>query len=210
MVKPTEKQRRELEALANMPDDEIDLSDIPERPVDWSKARIAPFYHPKWKEFRLRLNTGVLEWFRDRLAVGQSLDEAISRALRAQMFRIRFPVRVLKAEKRIRRIQESPGEIENLFEAQKQEIEILYAKPISEVVSFRVVFGPSDRFNSIAGDQSRMAVKDTFLNLDENIIDWYEYRLEDGQSLHEALNRSLIEHINWVSAPKGATQEQSE
>ena len=99
MVKLTEQQKKELEALANIPDHEIDFSDIPERPIDWSKARIAPFYRPKWKKFRLKLNSDALEWFEAGLAEGQSLDEAVSKALRAQMFRIRFPVRVRKPKR---------------------------------------------------------------------------------------------------------------
>lgn len=36
----------ELEALKNMPDDEIDTSDIPER-VDWDQAEVGKFYRPK-------------------------------------------------------------------------------------------------------------------------------------------------------------------
>ena len=39
-----EKQRAELEALNNMPDDEIDFSDIPET-LDWSKGMRGAFHH---------------------------------------------------------------------------------------------------------------------------------------------------------------------
>ena len=39
-----EKQRAELEALNNMPDDEIDFSDIPET-LDWSKGIRGAFHH---------------------------------------------------------------------------------------------------------------------------------------------------------------------
>ena len=39
-----EKQRAELEALNNMPDDEIDFSDIPET-LDWSKGTRGAFHH---------------------------------------------------------------------------------------------------------------------------------------------------------------------
>ena len=39
MVKLTEEQRAELEALEAMPDDQIDYSDIPEMTeAEWSKA----------------------------------------------------------------------------------------------------------------------------------------------------------------------------
>ena len=202
MVKLTEEQRRELEALRNMPDDQIDFSDIPERPIDWSKARIAPFYRPIWKEFGIRLDQSALDYLKSRLADGQSLDDAVNKALGAQMFRIRFPVRVQKAERRIRRIQESPREIEDLYEAHKQEIEILYGESIEKVASFFVVFGPTNRFNEKFGERHSIATKEVSLKLDENIIEWFEYGLEDGQSLDRALNQALIDHIRWVSSPR--------
>ena len=205
MVKLTEEQKRELEALRNMPDDQIDLSDIPERPIDWSKAKIAPFYRPIWKDFSLRLHQSALDCLEQVLDEGQTLDNAVNNALGAEMFRIRFPVRVQKAEKRIRRILESPGEIENLFEAHKQEIEILYGKAIEEVAASEIPLQPMRLTNR----QGRPVTKDTSLKLDENIIDWFEYRLKDGQTLDEALNQALIDHINWVSSPRGATQEES-
>ena len=198
MVKLTEQQKKELEALANMPDDEIDLSDIPERPIDWSKARIAPFYRPKWKEFRFKLNTGALEWLEARLAGGQTLDEAVSKALGAQMFRIRFPVRVQKAEKLVRRIQDSPEEIGNLFEAQKQTIEILYTQSVEKVA--RQSVNPDLGEGAREFPSPNPVWKVATLSLDENIVDWFEYRLEDGQSLDEAISRALTEHIHWVGS----------
>ena len=39
MVKLTDAQKAELEALEKLSDDEIDLSDIPEQPIDWSKSQ---------------------------------------------------------------------------------------------------------------------------------------------------------------------------
>ena len=48
MVKLTEKQRAELQELEAISDDEIDLSDIPEREIDWSKAKIGMHYKPDW------------------------------------------------------------------------------------------------------------------------------------------------------------------
>ena len=205
MVKLTKKQKSELEALANMPDEEIDLSDIPERPIDWSKARIAPFYRPIWRDFILRLDQTALDCFKNGLADGHTLDEAINKALRAQMFRIRFPVRAQHAEMRIRRIQESPGQIEDLYEAHKQEIEILYGESIEKVASTNVPLLPMSQTKGTG----RHAVKDIRLKLDENVVDWFEYRLDDGQSLDEVLNQALIDHITWVNSPKETTQEVS-
>ena len=203
MVKLTEQQRKELEALANMPDDQIDFSDIPERPIDWSKARIAPFYRPIIKDFSLRLDGFAIDCLRIGLAEGQSLDDAVNKALRAQMFRIRFPVRVQKAERRIRLIQESPEEMEHLYEAYKQEIEILCAMPIAEVASAGIPLKPMTQ----AKLHSRPATEEISLKLDENIIDWFEYRLEDGQSLDEVLSKALIDHIHWMSSPWESQQK---
>lgn len=204
MVKLTEEQRRELEALRNMPDDQIDFSDIPERPIDWSKARIAPFYRPMLKDFSLKLDGSAIDCLRTGLADGQSLDDAVNKALRDQMFRIRFPVRAQKAEKRIRLIQESPEEIEHMYEAHKQEIEILCAMPLAEVATAGVPLKPVSQVSP----QSQPDIKEFILKLDENVIDWYEFGLDDDQSLDEVLNKALLDHIRWISSPWESQQEE--
>ena len=205
MVKLTDEQEAMLEALDKIPDSEIDFSDIPKRPIDWSKAKIAPFYRPIWRDYILRLDQSALHCLASSLAEGQTLDEAVNKALRAQMFRIRFPVRVQNAERRIRRIQESPGEMGNLYEAHKQEIEILYGESIEKVASTSVVLESI----SLTKRRGRPVAKDISLRLDENVVDWFEYRLEDGQSLDEAINKALIDHIRWVSTSRGAPQRES-
>ena len=88
-----------------------------------------------------------------------------------------------KAEKRVRQIQESPEQINDLFEIQKQEIEILYAMPIEEVAASEI---PLQSMNWIE-PQGRAEIQDTSIRLDENVVDWFEYRLEDGQSLDETI-----------------------
>jgi hypothetical protein len=45
MMTMTKKQAKELRALASMPDDKIDLSDIPEA-RDWSRAVVGKFFRP--------------------------------------------------------------------------------------------------------------------------------------------------------------------
>ena len=52
----TEEQEAEIEALAALPDDRIDTSDIPEV-SDWSDARRGMFYRPVKKQITLRLDT---------------------------------------------------------------------------------------------------------------------------------------------------------
>ena len=185
-----------------MPDEEIDCSDIPERPIDWSKAKIAPLYRPTWKEFSLKLDEQSLNYLENVLTDGQSLDEAVNRALRAQMYRNRFPVRVQKADKTILLVQESPEEIVGLTDFQKQQIEILYGMPVKNVASSQVVF-----MRGKIELQGNGAMKDVCLELDENVIDWFEFGLEEGQSLDEVLNKALMDHIHWVSSPRGSQRE---
>ncbi len=53
----------ELEALAAMPDSEIDTGDM--QPItDWSKAMRGAFYRPIKKPLSLRLDADVLDWFK--------------------------------------------------------------------------------------------------------------------------------------------------
>ena len=204
MVKLTEEQKRQLEALDKIPDDEIDFSDIP--PItDWSGFRMGLFYHPKWRDFSLTLHEYVLGFLERSRADDQALDEAVNKALRAQMYRMRFPVRVQKAEKTILRVQESPEEVAGLSERQIQEIEILYAKPIAEVASSDIPFTPVKRSKS--GAPRSRVMKDVCLQLDENVIDWFEYGMEDGQSLNDVLNDALSNHINWIRSPRGVQRE---
>ena len=53
MVKLSKEQKAELEALEKLSDDELDLSDIPERPIDWSTAKIGMHYKPDWQGITL-------------------------------------------------------------------------------------------------------------------------------------------------------------
>ena len=80
-MKLTEKQKAMLDALDKMPDDEIDYSDIPARPIDWSKARRGVFYRPVKREITLQLDEYVIDWFRDNAAEGEDYWENINQAL---------------------------------------------------------------------------------------------------------------------------------
>ncbi len=201
MVKLTEEQKRQLEALDEIPDDQIDFSDIP--PItDWSGFKMGLFYRPTWKEFSLKLDEQSLNYLENVLTDGQSLDEAVNKALRAQMYRNRFPVRVKKAEKTILKVQKSPEEIAGLTEFQRQQIEILYGMPVEKVASSQVVL-----LRGKIELQDHRVMNNVCLELDENVIDWYEYGLEEGHSLDEVLNKALLDHINWISSPKGAQME---
>ena len=74
MVKLTNQQKRELEALHNMSDDEIDFSDIPERPEHIGStgpkpgnSAIAPFCRPIWKDINLKLDEYAVDCFQSNL-----------------------------------------------------------------------------------------------------------------------------------------------
>jgi len=56
----TPRQKRELEALAALPDDQIDTSDIPELPADaWEAAVRGRFYRPVKQAVSMRLDADV-------------------------------------------------------------------------------------------------------------------------------------------------------
>ena len=94
MVKLTDEQRAELEALEAMPDDQIDYSDIPEMTdTDWSKAKRGKFYKPDWQEITLRLDQNVVDWFEEQGGTPEKAHEAINQALVEHMKRVRFPNR---------------------------------------------------------------------------------------------------------------------
>ena len=94
MVKLTPQQRAELEALEAMPDDQIDLSDIPEMTeADWAKAKRGMFYKPDWQDITLRLDQNVVDWFEEQAETPEEAHRNINQALVEHMRRMRFPGR---------------------------------------------------------------------------------------------------------------------
>src|SRR5690242_16383754 len=81
--KLTRKQALELAALKALPDDEINLSDIPER-RDWSKAVVGKFYRPVKKSLTIRLDADVIAWLR---AEGPGYQTRLNKVLRSAMKR---------------------------------------------------------------------------------------------------------------------------
>ena len=75
----TPELQAELDALAAMPDSEIDTTDIPEV-TDWSGAIRGAFYKPIKKPIALRLDADVLDWFQRQ---GPGYQTRINAALRA-------------------------------------------------------------------------------------------------------------------------------
>ena len=73
--------RKELENLAKLPDDQIDLSDIPEI-TDWSGAVQGKFYRPIKKSLTIRLDSDVLAWLK---SAGPGYQTRINQLLRGAM-----------------------------------------------------------------------------------------------------------------------------
>jgi len=77
----TRRQRAEIEALAALPEAQIDTRDIPEV-RDWSDARRGLLYRPVKKQLTLRLDADVVAWFKDRAPKGKGYQTDMNRALR--------------------------------------------------------------------------------------------------------------------------------
>ena len=68
----------ELDALAAMPDSEIDTTEMP--PItDWSHAVRGPFYRPIKRPLSLRVDADILDWFQCQ---GQGYQTRMNFALR--------------------------------------------------------------------------------------------------------------------------------
>ena len=79
----TAKQRREVAALASMPDDKIDYSDIP--PLTnrfWKHAVRNPFYRPVKQQLTVRLDADVIAWLRHQ---GKGYQTRLNALLRGAM-----------------------------------------------------------------------------------------------------------------------------
>jgi uncharacterized protein (DUF4415 family) len=77
----TPAQVAELAALAALPDDQINTSDIPEQ-RDWSGAKRGLFFRPIKKQLTLRLDADLIAWFKDHAPNGEGYQTCINSALR--------------------------------------------------------------------------------------------------------------------------------
>jgi uncharacterized protein (DUF4415 family) len=72
----------QLAALAALPDDQIDLSDIPEITEEqWKQARRGALFRPMKQAVTIRLDADVLAWFKEH-AKGRGYQTEINRVLR--------------------------------------------------------------------------------------------------------------------------------
>jgi len=81
----TQKQRAELAALANMPDDQIDYSDIAPVTEDfWKNATRGNLYRPVKSSTTVRLDSDVLAWLKGQ---GKGYQTRMNTILRDAMLR---------------------------------------------------------------------------------------------------------------------------
>jgi len=81
----TEKQKAELTALAAIPDDQIDYSDIVPLPEDsFQNATFGHLYRPVKSSTTVRLDSDVLAWLKGQ---GKGYQTRINTILRDAMFR---------------------------------------------------------------------------------------------------------------------------
>jgi uncharacterized protein (DUF4415 family) len=86
MKKPTSNQltptqQAEIEALAGLPDEQIDTQDVPEL-SDWSDKKRGLFFRPIKQQITLRLDADLIAWFKSRRPRGEGYQTDINRALR--------------------------------------------------------------------------------------------------------------------------------
>lgn len=92
-MKLTEKQQAELQALARMEDEDVDLSDIPERPVNRKTARRGVFYRPVKQQVTVTLDEYVIVWFEDNELDERARHETINGILMDYIESKRLPNR---------------------------------------------------------------------------------------------------------------------
>ncbi len=75
------EQAAELEALAALPEDQINTKDAPEQ-RDWSGAKRGVFFRPVKKQLTLRLDADLIAWFKSHARKGEGYQTSINSALR--------------------------------------------------------------------------------------------------------------------------------
>jgi uncharacterized protein (DUF4415 family) len=74
-----EPQKAELEALAALPDGQINTQAIPEQ-RDWNSPQRGVFFRPVRQQITLRLDADLIFWFKTR--IGDGYQASINNALR--------------------------------------------------------------------------------------------------------------------------------
>ena len=82
----TPAQQAEIDALAALPEDQINTNDIPEQ-RDWRGARRGVLFRPVKQQITLRLDADVIDWFRRHPEPEAGYQTSINRALREYVAR---------------------------------------------------------------------------------------------------------------------------
>jgi uncharacterized protein (DUF4415 family) len=84
-VRPSTEEQ--LAALAALPDDQIDLSDIPELTEEfWANAVRGKFYRPVKKQISVRIDADIIDWLkRTGAEKGQGYQTRMNQILREAM-----------------------------------------------------------------------------------------------------------------------------
>lgn len=79
----TRRQKTELAALAEMPDEGIDYSDIPAAPAGfWDNAVRSGLYKPVKRQLTVRIDADILAWLKSK---GDGYHSRLNRILRTAM-----------------------------------------------------------------------------------------------------------------------------
>jgi uncharacterized protein (DUF4415 family) len=76
----TPEEQAALKAVADLPDDRINLEDVPEV-QDWSRAERGRLYRPVKQHLSMRLDADMIEWFKAH-SEGEGYQTRINRVLR--------------------------------------------------------------------------------------------------------------------------------
>ena len=99
MKKLTKVQNRDILAIAEKKDEDIDFSDAP--PVlDWGGAEIGKFYRPKKRPVTMRLDSDVIDWLK---AYGRGYQTKANMLLRYAMLHYMRDKHLGRSEKPQRR-----------------------------------------------------------------------------------------------------------
>jgi len=98
-MKMTKEQARQIRALKRMKDEDIDLSDMPEK-LDWSNAIRGKFYRPVKKSLTIRIDADVLAWIKSG---GKGYQTRINYHLREAMLKSRKKASAAAVRKKMRR-----------------------------------------------------------------------------------------------------------
>lgn len=77
----TQEQLAQIQALKDLPDDQINTDDIPEV-REWTHFRRGAFYKPVKQQITLRLDADIVNWFKAHAKNGRGYQTDINKALR--------------------------------------------------------------------------------------------------------------------------------